>query len=508
MPDASRSLPTRPSLRYLQLEARRRRSAGEFPALHDAQAAIAREYGQPSWAALRQLISAPPPQEEGHALAQLKWVIARFRDAGSPGWAPPGDAELAEHFDDRFLAALPAGALITSIAGVAADLREDLTVVGQRPLEAHIRVGGLDVFASAAADPPHRLTALQAVPAPARITDPRVAAPPPARTEGAVPAGLTGVAGEAFAELGLPALALAGGEPGGAGWVIAQGWADLERAELLAPGHRFPVTGATALVTATAVLRLVADGALALDASANDHLRTVRLADDTITVRELLSHTAGVNSPAAADMMTDSVTELVTLTGPVLAADGPRGAVQPSNGGYAALGQLIADVTGLPYASAVTRLILEPLGMRGSSFPARPADIGPGAVTGYSATRGGALAPAGEMISALPAAGGLWAPPADLARLAAGWSALLPAALADEALTPQAGAGPGQPAAGLGWIISPRGDIALHAGAQAGATAAVLVRIRDRHARVIMTSIATSLDPVNERVLRAWGASS
>jgi hypothetical protein len=85
MPDASRSLPTRPSLRYLQLEARRRRSAGEFPALHDAQAAIAREYGQPSWAALRQLISAPPPQEEGHALAQLKWVIARFRDAGSPG---------------------------------------------------------------------------------------------------------------------------------------------------------------------------------------------------------------------------------------------------------------------------------------------------------------------------------------------------------------------------------------------------------------------------------------
>jgi CubicO group peptidase (beta-lactamase class C family) len=507
MPDASRSLPSRPSLRYLQLEARRRRAAGEFPALHDAQAAIAREYGQRSWAELRQLISDPPPQE-GHALAQLRWVIARFRDADSPGWLPPGDGELREHFDDGAVAALPAGELIATIAGVAADLREDLTVIGQVPLGVHARVGGLEVFASAGADPPYRLTALQAAPAPGQVADARVADPPPARTDGAVPAGLAGLAEEAFAELGLAALALAGGAPGGPGWVIAQGWADLDRGEILGTGHRFPASGATALVTATAVLRLVADGALALDGRANDHLRTVRLADDTITVAELLSHTAGVNSPAAADMMTDSVPELVTLVGPVMACDGPRGAVRPSNGGYAALGQLVADVTGSPYAGAASALVLEPLGMTGSSFPARPADIGPGAVTGYSVTRAGALAPVGELISALPAVAGLWAPPADLVRLATGWSSLLPAALADEALTPQAAAEPGQPRTGLGWIISPRGDIALHGGAQAGASAEILVRIRDRQARVVLTSTLASLEPVHDRVLRAWGASS
>ena len=506
MPDASRSLPSRPSLRYLQLEARRRRAAGEFPALHDAQAAVAREFGQPSWAALRQLISDPPP--EGPALAQLRWVIARFRDADSPGWTPPGDAELREHFEDGFLAALPPGDLIATIAAVAADLREDLAVVGQVPLQAHVRVGGLDVFASAAADPPHRLTGLQALPAPGRIADARVAAPPPARTDGDVPAGLTEVTDEAFAELGVAALALAGGVPGGPAWVIAQGWADLDRGEILGTGHRFPASGATALVTATAVLRLVAGGAVALDGRANDHLRTVRLADDTVTVRELLTHTAGVNSPPVAAMMTDSVAELVTLTGPVLGCDGPRGAVRPSNGGYAALGQLIADVTGSPYATAAAALVLEPLGMTGSSFPARPADIGPGAVTGYRVTTAGALAPAGPMISALPAAAGLWAPPADLVRLGTGWSSLLPAALADEALTPQTAATPGQPRAGLGWIISPRGDIGLHAGAQPGATAAVLVRIRDRQARVTMTSALTSLETVHDRVLRAWGAPS
>jgi hypothetical protein len=55
MPRGPRSLPDRPSLRYLKLEAKRRLAAGEFSALHDAQAAIAREHGQPGWTALRQL---------------------------------------------------------------------------------------------------------------------------------------------------------------------------------------------------------------------------------------------------------------------------------------------------------------------------------------------------------------------------------------------------------------------------------------------------------------------
>ena len=44
MPGGSRSLPGRPSLRYLKLEAKRRVAAGEFPSLHEAQVAIAREH--------------------------------------------------------------------------------------------------------------------------------------------------------------------------------------------------------------------------------------------------------------------------------------------------------------------------------------------------------------------------------------------------------------------------------------------------------------------------------
>ena len=173
--------------------------------------------------------------------------------------------------------------------------------------------------------------------------------------------------------------------------MVASGHADLDRAEPLEPGCRFSAPGVTALVTATAVLRLVAEDRLGLDALASHRLRTVRLSDDTVTVRELLSHAGGVDSPE--EMYADSVPDLATLMGPVISCGGPRGTAWPSNGGYAVLGQLIADVTGLSYARAATRLVLEPLQMRDSGFPARPADIGPGAVTGYTVTADGAFEP-------------------------------------------------------------------------------------------------------------------
>jgi hypothetical protein len=51
MPDQLRPLPAQPNLRYLKLEARRRLAADEFSTLHDAQLAIAREHGLPSWTA-------------------------------------------------------------------------------------------------------------------------------------------------------------------------------------------------------------------------------------------------------------------------------------------------------------------------------------------------------------------------------------------------------------------------------------------------------------------------
>jgi CubicO group peptidase (beta-lactamase class C family) len=504
MPARQRPLPTRPSLRYLKLEAKRRLATGEFSTLHDVQGAIAREYGQPNWAALKQFISSQP-EVESRALPHLEWVIARFAGVGEPGWTAPGEQELRQHFSDEVFNVLSADELVAEIVSKAPGLHGDLVVVDQAPLVVRARIVATELVAAAEESPPHLLTGIQTIPLGTGITDSRVAAPPPARILGDVPVGATRIADDAFAELGPAALVIAGGDPGVPAWAVAKGWADLERSEILDTGHLLPASGLAALVTSTAVLCLVADGRFALDAPANDLLHTVRLADDTITIRELLSHSSGVDNVPAnqAELFSTSVPELVTITGPVLGCGGPRGVIRPVNSGFAVLGQLIADVTGLPYTAAVTQLVLKPLGMNRSSFPARATDIGPRAVTGYSVTATGIFEPVPSAVCVFPAAGGLWATAADLVRFGTGWSSLLPVALAREALTPQAAPERGGGYAGLGWLIRPRGDTAVMSGAGPG-IASLTVRISDNRTHLIVASRLVLLNSIGDSLLRLW----
>jgi CubicO group peptidase (beta-lactamase class C family) len=341
----------------------------------------------------------------------------------------PGDDELREHFDDHFLRLVPPETLVRTLTGVVSRLREELVVTLETPLRLRAQIGGMQLEAAAAAGPPHRLTGLRLYPLGERVTDPRVAAPS-TRTAGDVPAAAAAVAEESFTELGLLGLVLVGA-PAGAGpgdrtgWVAARGWARLEGAsqeEKLNPGHRFPAYSVTKLITSTVVLRLAADGRVGLDDPAGAHLRTVQLADGSVTVRDLLTHTAGVDSPAR--LFAEHVPDLVTVTGRVVEGSGPRGAFSYSNGGYGLLGQLIADVTGETYPEAAARLVLAPLGMSGSSFPARwPAT---GAVTGYHLAGDGSFEPAPARVCTLPAAGGLWTTASDLVRFALSWASLLP----------------------------------------------------------------------------------
>ena len=238
MSDQSRALPDQPSLRYLKVEAKRRLSAGEFATLHDAQLAIAREHGLASWAALKEYITAGTGHDSP-VLAQARWVISRFGEAETPGWQVPGDGELREHFDDRFLRLIPPETLVRTLTGVVSRLREELVITLQTPLRLRAQIGGLQLEAAAEAGPPHRLTGLRLYPLGERVTDPRVGTPS-TRTSGAVPPAAAAAAEESVAELGLPGLVLAGAPGGprpgdGTGWVAARGWARLENARLESP---------------------------------------------------------------------------------------------------------------------------------------------------------------------------------------------------------------------------------------------------------------------------------
>ena len=500
MSDQPRPLPGQPSLRYLKLEARRRLAAGEFGTLHDAQLAIAREHGQSSWTALKQLIESRL-DELGHpALTQLRWVISRFGGADGPGWSAPADGELSEHFTDRFLGPEIARKMVTDLSGIAARLREELVITLDDPLQARARAGGIAFEADAEAEPPYRLYGFRAYPVGSRVTDARVAAPP-ASSSGAVPAVAAETAARGFAELGLAGVVLAGGVPGGAGWVIARGWADLDRAEPLRPGHRFPAYGLTRLITATAVLQLVAEGRVRLDDDANDHLRTVRLADSAVTVRELLSYAGGVDNHAPGGAYADTVPTLASLFGPVLPCSGTRGVAWPGgHGGYAALGQLIADVTGSDYAQVVARLVLGPLGMTSSTFPASWPHEDPDAVTGYELEPDGTFLPDLDEVAVRPASAGLWTTAADLVRFGTGWSSLLPDDLAGEALTPQAAEAAGPARVGLGWRLNTARGFAFETGNGPGGSASLIVRPGDSRAFVALTNRKVPVMPLNARV--------
>jgi CubicO group peptidase (beta-lactamase class C family) len=132
-----------------------------------------------------------------------------------------------------------------------------------------------------------------------------------------VPSEAADVAAESFTELGLVGLIVAGEM-----WVHTRGWANLYRKQELLPEHRFPASAISMLVTATAVLRLVADGRVGLDEPANRYLRAIRLAGGAVTVRELLSHTDGVDDPEA--RFADRVPDLVSVTGRIASASGGR----------------------------------------------------------------------------------------------------------------------------------------------------------------------------------------
>lgn len=479
MSDQSRSLPDRPNLRFLKLEAKQRLSAGEFDTLHNAQLAIAREHGMSSWTVLKDAV-AGRSDPDSHALTQVRWLTSRFRDADDTGWAPPSDTELREHLEDRFLARVRSWRLVAQLAGQAARFREDLVVLEREPLTVRAQAGGLRIEAATEAMPPYRVTALQAYPVGSLVRDPRVTQPPVGQAEGDVPAGVTELADEALGEVGLPGLVLAGGT-----WATARGWADLDSHEALRPAHRFPALGLTKLITAVAVLRLVADGRVDLDAPADDH----RLGG--VTVRELLTHTGGVET--AVPLFADAVPDLVALT------SGERGTFRYSNGGYVALGALIADVTGSRYESAVAGLVLAPLGMSTASFPSTwPAD----SVTGYRLSADGLFPPVRRQVCTMPAAAGLWATAGDLVRFATGWSTLLPESLAREALTPHAPAvGTKWARIGLGWLLDQDDDLAGLQAAAAGSAASVVVHVGSGQACVALANRQVPVQPITTRAI-------
>jgi CubicO group peptidase (beta-lactamase class C family) len=501
--DDFRHLPDRPSLRHLKLEAKRRLAAGEFTTLHDAQLAVAREHGMSSWAVLKERVAAAEA-DRSQALAQVRWVFGRYAGADAPGWTPPSRDELSGHFTEQFLGYVSPEAIAQAMRSLADKLHEDLVIIDVDSSRLSAKFADLRVDAAAAPEAPHRLEMLRFIPEAEPVTDTRVTRPPSAGS-GPVPERIPGLIEAAYTELSLVGLTASGdADSGGASevWTCSRGWADLDGNAPLGPGHCFPALQITTLVTSTAVLCLVADGAVGLDDPVNGHLRSLRLADDAVTVRELLAHTGGVDSPPPPSLWAGSVADVADVLGPVAGCSGPRGEVAYSSGGYAVLGQLIADLTGTPFAQAVTRLVLEPLGMADSWFPAQ-APVPPDAAYGYRLEETGSLVREQPRVFTLQGAGGLWSTGPDLVRFGSGWRTLLPGELAAGALRPQ---GPQRDAVeemGLGWGLRRSMDAAGQVGIGPGWAASLITRPSMGRTIAVLTNRLFPVLALNVELIRA-----
>ncbi|MCP2030994.1 CubicO group peptidase (beta-lactamase class C family)/protein-S-isoprenylcysteine O-methyltransferase Ste14 [Okibacterium sp. HSC-33S16] len=181
----------------------------------------------------------------------------------------------------------------------------------------------------------------------------------------------------------------------------------------------FRVGSVSKLFTATAVMQLVERGELDLDRDVDEYIDfdLPRHFDTTLTLRHLLSHTAGFEERIAGIIgYGDSVPSLRD----VLATDPPEQVYEPgtvpaySNYGNALAGYIVERASGMPFAEYVESNVLEPVGMTSSRFAQPlPAELADRMAKGYAS--GSDVPTPFEMVPVAPA-GALAATATDMAR--------------------------------------------------------------------------------------------
>jgi CubicO group peptidase (beta-lactamase class C family) len=187
-------------------------------------------------------------------------------------------------------------------------------------------------------------------------------------------------------------------------------------------------------VTAMAVMHLVQAGRLNLDADINTYLKSWRVpeneftAQKKVTLRGLLSHTAGVTvhgfpgyaSGAAVPTLVQVLNGEKPANTPAIRVDTNPGTLwRYSGGGYVITQQMLLDVTGQTFPAFMQATVLGPLGMTHSTYEQPlPSPREPDAATPYD--QNGVAVVGGAHTYPEMAPAGLWTTPSDLARYAIG----------------------------------------------------------------------------------------
>ncbi|MEX2470931.1 MAG: serine hydrolase domain-containing protein, partial [Gemmatimonadota bacterium] len=238
-----------------------------------------------------------------------------------------------------------------------------------------------------------------------------------------------------LAHYSVPGVSVAVLDDGEIAWARGWGVSDTETGAPVTSTTLFQAASISKPVAALGAMSLVEEGALELDDPVNEHLTSWRVpengftADSAVTLRGILSHTAGLtvwgfpgyrkDQPFADGL--DVATNVDVLDG-LGNTDSVRVFREPgiawlySGGGYTVMEQMVEDLTGRPFEQAVRERVLEPAGMGRSTYDQPlPAGRWGEAARGYL---GDGTEVEGEWHNyPEQAAAGLWTTPSDLLTL-------------------------------------------------------------------------------------------
>jgi CubicO group peptidase (beta-lactamase class C family) len=235
---------------------------------------------------------------------------------------------------------------------------------------------------------------------------------------------------ERMRQYDVPGLSVAVIHNGKLAWARGWGVRDTASCAPVTPETAFQAASISKVATAVLALRLVEQGKIGLDRNINDALHSWRLPEDPqlapsgVSLRQLLSHTAGLGVHGFAGYLPDAPlpTPIQILDGVPPSNSGAVRSVLPagnkfeySGGGYVLMQVALSDVSGMPFAELAQREVLRPLGMMRSAY-AQPPSPAIRANMAFGHANGSPI-PGNYHVYPELGPAGLWTTAGDLARL-------------------------------------------------------------------------------------------
>ncbi len=231
---------------------------------------------------------------------------------------------------------------------------------------------------------------------------------------------------ERMKELGIPGVSIAVINNGVIEWARGYGMADSSENRKVTTKTMFQAGSISKVVAAMRTHQLVDKGLINLNSNVNDYLTSWKLPDneftkkEKVTTRRILNHTAGLTvwgfpGYAKGDTI-PSVPEIldgIGNTSPVRVYKEPGESWQYSGGGYTIMQLMIADIEQKQFSETMQAHVLNPLGMKSSTYiNPLPKEYHSIAATGYH-TDGSEVKGKWHAYPEMAAAG-LWTTPSDL----------------------------------------------------------------------------------------------